>query len=139
MWTSALFNAKNIGFFEIYGMSARAREVEPVQTFFGQGGGVNFSRFCADVLYGRPLTKINLVILIIIICNLVFKNTLFPKTVHTVEIMIEIFQHSLRSALFIGNCFFFYIMCDDVTQIGVPIYLYAPNNSLIILVMRKIG
>jgi len=30
--------------------------VSAVQTFCGQGGGVvNFSQFCADVFYGRPL------------------------------------------------------------------------------------
>jgi len=40
-------------FFEICGVSARTRRVEPVWTFCGQGG--QFSRFCADVLYGRPL------------------------------------------------------------------------------------
>jgi len=40
MRTSALLDAKNCGFFEINGVSARTR-------------GVNFSRFCADVLYGR--------------------------------------------------------------------------------------
>jgi len=30
--------------------------VEPVLTFCGQGRGVNFFRFYADVFYGRPLT-----------------------------------------------------------------------------------
>jgi len=45
---SALFGAKIIGFFEIYGVSARTG-----------GEGVNFSRFCADVFYGRPLTDIS--------------------------------------------------------------------------------
>jgi len=56
MWTSALFSTKNFGFFEIYGVSARTRGrvVEPVRRFFGQGG-VNFSRFCADFFYGRPI------------------------------------------------------------------------------------
>jgi len=51
MWTSsALFGAKKIGFFEIYMVSAH-----------GQGGwtsadnGIDFSRFCADVFYGRSL------------------------------------------------------------------------------------
>jgi len=46
MQTSALFSAKIIGFFEIYGMSAqtRGREgIESVRMFFGQEGGVNFS------------------------------------------------------------------------------------------------
>jgi len=35
IWTSTLFGAKNIGFFEIYGVSARTRGegVEPVRTF----------------------------------------------------------------------------------------------------------
>jgi len=32
------------------------RGVEPVWTFCGHRGGVNFSRFCADVFYGRHLT-----------------------------------------------------------------------------------
>jgi len=56
MWTSALFGAKSIRFFEFYGVSARTKGVEPERTFFGQGRrGVNLSRFCADVFYGRPL------------------------------------------------------------------------------------
>jgi len=41
MRTSALFGAKNIGFFESYRVSARTR-------------GVNFLRLYADVFYGRP-------------------------------------------------------------------------------------
>jgi len=41
MRTSALFDAKHFGFFEIYGVSARTRgRVEPVRTFCGQGEGV---------------------------------------------------------------------------------------------------
>jgi len=51
--TSALFGEQHFGFFEIYGVSARTRGVEPVQTFCGQGEGVNFSLFCADVFYER--------------------------------------------------------------------------------------
>jgi len=32
--------------------------IEPVRTFLGQEGrGVNFSRFCADVFYGRTVTQ----------------------------------------------------------------------------------
>jgi len=56
MRTYALFGSKNFGFFEITGVSARTRGkgVEPVRT---KGEGVNFSRFCADVFYGRPLTS----------------------------------------------------------------------------------
>jgi len=37
------FDAKNIGFLEIYGVSARTRGVETVRTFFGNGKG---SIFC---------------------------------------------------------------------------------------------
>jgi len=33
-----VFCRKNLGFFEIYGVSAQIREVESVRTFFGQGG-----------------------------------------------------------------------------------------------------
>jgi len=55
MQTSALFSTKNVGFFDIYGVSARTRGVEPVRTFSGQGGvWVNFSQFCVDVIYGYP-------------------------------------------------------------------------------------
>jgi len=41
MWMSDLFGAYNIEIFELYGVSARTM------------GEDNFSRFCADVLYGR--------------------------------------------------------------------------------------
>jgi len=40
MRTSSLFDAKNFGIFEIYGVSARTRRVEPVRTFCGQWGRV---------------------------------------------------------------------------------------------------
>jgi len=33
----------------------KERRVEPVRTICGLGGGVNFSRFCTEVFYGRPL------------------------------------------------------------------------------------
>jgi len=36
MWTYKLFGAKIIGFFEIYGVSARTRGVDPVREFCGQ-------------------------------------------------------------------------------------------------------
>jgi len=37
MWISALFGAKNLGIFEIYGVSARTKgRFEPVRTFCGQ-------------------------------------------------------------------------------------------------------
>jgi len=46
------FDAKIFGFFKIYGVSAR-KGVKPVRT---RGEEVNFSQFCADILYGQPLT-----------------------------------------------------------------------------------
>jgi len=50
MRTSALFSAKYFGFLKIYDMSTRTggRAIADKE-------GVNFSRFCADVFYGRPL------------------------------------------------------------------------------------
>jgi len=56
MRTSALFGAKSIGFFKIYGVSARKKGVgvEPVRTFFGQGGGVNFRNFVRASFMGGP-------------------------------------------------------------------------------------
>jgi len=46
MRTSAIFGAKIIGFFEIYGVSTRTRRegVESVRTFCGQGGGGSIFR-----------------------------------------------------------------------------------------------
>jgi len=57
MRASALFGAKNIGFFILYRVSARTKE------------GVNFSWLCADIFYGRLLTKI--------ISKFIFLNTLY--------------------------------------------------------------
>jgi len=45
------FGQKNFRFFEIYGVSARITGFEPVRTYFGKGGGVNFFA----ILCGRPL------------------------------------------------------------------------------------
>jgi len=67
MRTSALFGAKNIGFFKIYGVSARTRGggFNQCGHFADKGGGQFFEIF-ADVFYGRPLiiiifsNKINL-------------------------------------------------------------------------------
>jgi len=42
MRTSALFGAKNFGIFEIYGVSAGTRGVDPVRIFCGQGGEGQF-------------------------------------------------------------------------------------------------
>jgi len=58
MQTFALFGAKNSGFFEVYGMSARTRgrgEVEPVRTFFGQEWrGSIFAILCGRLLWTTP-------------------------------------------------------------------------------------
>jgi len=53
MRTSLLFGAKNFGFFEIYGVSARTRGFSQG----GQGWGQFFLWFCVDVFHGWPLTK----------------------------------------------------------------------------------
>jgi len=45
MQASAHFGAKNVGFFQ------------HLRCPHGQGGRVNFSRFCADVFYERLLIK----------------------------------------------------------------------------------
>jgi len=58
MWTSTLFGARSFGFFEIYGVSARAGEGGLSQYGHFSDKRVNFPRFCADVLYGRPLILI---------------------------------------------------------------------------------
>jgi len=53
MLTSALFGAKT-GFFEIYGSSTRSRGgVSQCGHLADKEGGVNFSRFCVYVFYGR--------------------------------------------------------------------------------------
>jgi len=55
MRTSALFVAKNLGFFEIFGVSARTRRVEPVRTFCGQGErGSIFRDFVRTTLWTVP-------------------------------------------------------------------------------------
>jgi len=51
MWTSAHFDVKIVVFFEICSVSARTWGWASAD----KGEGVNLSRFCADVLYGRPL------------------------------------------------------------------------------------
>jgi len=50
IWTSALLGAKNIGLFEIYGVSARTRGegVEPVRT---RGRGQFFTVLCGGPLW----------------------------------------------------------------------------------------
>jgi len=47
------FDAKNFEFSKFMVCSHGQRGFERVRTFFGQG--FNFSRFSADVFYGRPL------------------------------------------------------------------------------------
>jgi len=57
MRTSALFDANDSGFFEIYCASTtdkgNSASADVLRT---REEGVNYSRFCAYVLYGRPLT-----------------------------------------------------------------------------------
>jgi len=71
MQTSALFGAKNIGFFEIYGESAQRKGVgggrASAYVLRKRVGGINFSRFSADVFYGRPLIKIRFEISLLMI------------------------------------------------------------------------
>jgi len=56
------FWSKNFKFFKIYGVSAgRGRDGGKVSAdnFQTRGEGVSFSSFCADILYGRPLTHVD--------------------------------------------------------------------------------
>jgi len=49
---------KNFGFFEFFGVSARTRvEGGWASADILRTKGVNFSRFCADVFYGRTLSS----------------------------------------------------------------------------------
>jgi len=56
MRTSAFFGAKDFGFFEIYGVPARTRRIEPVRTFFRLGGrgGQIFAILCGRLLWTIP-------------------------------------------------------------------------------------
>jgi len=61
MRTSALNAAKSCRFFEIYVVSAQTRgeELSQCEHFADrEKGWVNFLRFCADILYGRPLISL---------------------------------------------------------------------------------
>jgi len=54
-WTS-VFGKKNFGFIvSLHGHGGRG--LSQSGHFANKEGGVNFSRFCADVFYGRPLNK----------------------------------------------------------------------------------
>jgi len=57
MRTSAFFRQKNFGFFEMFSVSARTRGrgFSQCRHFSDKEGGVNFSQFCPDIFYGRPL------------------------------------------------------------------------------------
>jgi len=59
--TSALFSTKNVGCFEIYGVSARIREgkggIEPVRAFCGKGGSI-FRDFVRTSFMDGPLSFI---------------------------------------------------------------------------------
>jgi len=57
MRTFALFGAKNFEFFKIYDVSARTkgkRGLASAEILRTREGG-QFSRFCADVFYGRSI------------------------------------------------------------------------------------
>jgi len=60
MRMSALFGVKNFGFFKNFGVFARTRGERKLSQcgHFVDKEGVNFSRFCADVFYGRPVNNI---------------------------------------------------------------------------------
>jgi len=63
MRTSEFFGAKNFGFFESFGVSARTRGegVEPVRTFCGQGErGSTFRDFERTSFMDDPLVEISL-------------------------------------------------------------------------------
>jgi len=55
MWTPSLFTAKTLDFLKFMVYPYRQGGIEPVRAFFGQGWGVSFSRFYANVCYGRLL------------------------------------------------------------------------------------
>jgi len=63
---SALFGAKNFGFFEIYGVSERikGREVEPVWTFYGQGerGSQFFTILCRRLFCTNPYLTVGVAV-----------------------------------------------------------------------------
>jgi len=60
MWTFALFYAKDFGFFEIYGVSARIRRegvgVESLWIFCRQGGSI-FAIMCVGLLWTAPYNR----------------------------------------------------------------------------------
>jgi len=47
---------KTLKFFEIYGVSAQTMGWASANILWTRDEGISFSRFCADVFYGRPLT-----------------------------------------------------------------------------------
>jgi len=61
MRKSAIFGTKIIGFFEIYGVSARTRGLSQCGHIADKGRGVSFSRFYADVFHGRSLSRSTLI------------------------------------------------------------------------------
>jgi len=60
--TSALFGAKNFGYFEFM-VFPHGQGGEGVWGTADKGEGVIFSQFCADVFYRRPLSNYNSLIL----------------------------------------------------------------------------
>jgi len=60
MWTSALFGAKNIGFFEVNGVSVQTKGLQPVRIFFADKGRVrvNFCDFVRTSFMDNPLDNV---------------------------------------------------------------------------------
>jgi len=54
MRTSALFVAKNLGFFELYGMSAGSRRLSQCGHFADKGEGLIFRDFVQTFLWTAP-------------------------------------------------------------------------------------
>jgi len=73
MRTFALFGAKYFKIFEIYVVFAQTKGVEPLRTYFGQGGrGVNFSGFVRTSFIDGPFRRFLFYIL-----NVTRKNKLY--------------------------------------------------------------
>jgi len=90
IWTSAVFGAKSIGFFEFYGVFARTRvkEVEPVRTFCGQERGQLFAILC-----GRPLWSFNAEK----DCKYLFSSVLTVKKIEPRSVISLSYTHSIYS------------------------------------------
>jgi len=57
MWTSAIFCAKNFGFFDIYGVSARTRGLSHSGHFADKGLGKSIFAICATSFKDGHLSR----------------------------------------------------------------------------------